>query len=57
MQKITSKTEEDFKKQLREDDIDYIRSNLVAKKTIEFLMENAKLVIKLLFKWEKIKKI
>lgn len=35
--------EEDFRQHLRPDDIEYIRSNLVARKTVDFLMENAKL--------------
>ena len=37
-------TEEEFRKQLKEDDMDYIKSTLVAKKTVEFLVANAKLV-------------
>jgi trigger factor len=36
-------SEEDFKQHLRPDDIEYIRSNLVARKTVDFLVENAKL--------------
>lgn len=35
---------EEFKKQLREEDIVYIKNTLVAKKTLEFLVVNAKLV-------------
>ena len=35
--------EEDFKKHLREDDIEYIMSGIVVKKTVDFLVENAKL--------------
>jgi len=34
---------EDFKQHLKPDDIEYIRSTLVAKKTVDFLVENAKL--------------
>lgn len=37
-------SEEDFKKQLKNDDIEYIRGNLVVKKTVDFLVENARLV-------------
>ncbi|HEX3027993.1 MAG TPA: trigger factor [Clostridia bacterium] len=37
-------TEEEFKKHLKNDDIEYIKSNLIAKKTINFLTENAKIV-------------
>ncbi|MDP4182484.1 MAG: trigger factor [Bacillota bacterium] len=33
---------EEFKKHLKEDDIEYIKKDLVAQKTIRFLMENAK---------------
>ena len=33
--------EEDFKKHLKEDDIEYIKGNLVIKKTIDMLVENA----------------
>ncbi len=36
-------SEEDFKQHLRPDDIEYIRNNLVARKTVDFLVENAKL--------------
>ena len=36
-------SEEDFRQHLRPDDIEYIRSNLVARKTVDFLVENAKL--------------
>ena len=36
--------EEEFRKQLKEDDMDYIKSTLVARKTVEFLVTNAKLV-------------
>lgn len=35
---------EDFRQHLKPDDIEYIRSTLVARKTVEFLLENAKLV-------------
>jgi len=34
---------EDFKQHLKPDDIEYIRSTLVARKTVDFLLENAKL--------------
>jgi len=37
-------SEEDFKKHLRPDDIEYIKSNLTIKKIVDFLVENAKLV-------------
>ena len=37
-------TEEDFRQHLKDDDIEYIRSNLTIRKTIDFLMENAKLI-------------
>lgn len=37
-------TEEEFKKHLKEDDIEYIKNNLVMKKTIDFLVSNAKIV-------------
>ncbi len=37
-------SEEDFKQHLKPDDIEYIRSTLVAKKTVDFLVENAKLI-------------
>ncbi|NJD04264.1 MAG: trigger factor [Ruminiclostridium sp.] len=37
-------TEEDFRKQLKEDDIVYIKSTLIAKKTVELLVSNARLV-------------
>ena len=37
-------TEEEFRKQLKEDDLEYIKSTLAAKKTVEFLVTNAKLV-------------
>ncbi len=36
-------SEEEFRQHLRPDDIEYIRSNLVARKTVDFLVENAKL--------------
>ncbi len=36
-------SEEDFRQHLKADDIEYIRSNLVARKTVDFLVENAKL--------------
>lgn len=35
---------EDFKKQLKLEDIEYIRGNLITRKTVDFLVENAKLV-------------
>ncbi|MDF2524480.1 MAG: trigger factor [Clostridiales bacterium] len=35
---------EEFKKHLREDDIEYIKGNIEIKKTIDFLIENAKIV-------------
>jgi trigger factor len=35
---------EDFKKQLKSDDIEYIKGNLIVKKTVDFLVENARLV-------------
>ena len=35
---------EDFKKHLREDDIQYIKESLATKKTVDFLVENAKIV-------------
>lgn len=35
---------EDFKKHLREDDIEYIKGNLVIRKTVDYLVENAKIV-------------
>ena len=35
---------EEFKKHLREDDIEYIKGNLVARKTVDFLIENSKIV-------------
>ncbi|HOJ12276.1 MAG TPA: trigger factor [Clostridiales bacterium] len=38
------KNEEEFKKQLTEDDIEYIRNNITVAKTINFLVNNAKLV-------------
>jgi len=37
-------SEEEFRQHLKEEDIEYIRNNLVFKKTVEFLVENAKLV-------------
>jgi len=37
---------EDFKKHLSEDDIEYIKGNIVFKKTIDMLVENAKLTVK-----------
>lgn len=37
-------SEEEFKKHLGEDDIEYIKRNLVMKKTVDFLVENAKIV-------------
>ena len=36
-------SEEEFRQHLKADDIEYIRNNLVARKTVEFLLENAKL--------------
>lgn len=36
-------SEEDFRQHLKPDDIEYIRSNLIARKTVDFLLENAKL--------------
>ncbi len=36
--------EEDFRKQLKDDDIDYIKGTLAARKTVEYLVENAKLM-------------
>ena len=35
--------EEEFRQHLKPDDIEYIRSTLVTRKTIDFLLENAKL--------------
>lgn len=37
-------SEEEFRKQLREDDLEYIKSTLVSKKTVEFLVANARMV-------------
>jgi len=37
-------SEEEFKKHLREDDIEYIKENIVIKKTVDFLVGNAVLV-------------
>jgi len=37
-------TAEEFRKHLQPEDIEYIRSTLVAKKTVDFLVENAKLI-------------
>ncbi len=37
-------SEEDFRQHLKADDIEYIRSNLVTKKTVNFLLENAMLI-------------
>lgn len=37
-------TEEEFKKHLKEDDIEYISSGLAIKKTVDFLVENAKIL-------------
>jgi len=34
---------EDFKKHLREDDIEYIKDNLAFRKTVDFLVQNAKI--------------
>jgi trigger factor len=36
-------SEEDFRQHLKPDDIEYIRGNLVSRKTVDLLMENAKL--------------
>lgn len=36
-------SEEDFRQHLKAEDIEYIRSNLIARKTVDFLLENAKL--------------
>lgn len=36
--------EEDFRQHLKPDDIEYIRSTLVTRKTVDFLLENAKLI-------------
>lgn len=36
--------EEDFKKHLKQDDIEYIKGNLTARKTVDFLVQNAKLI-------------
>jgi trigger factor len=40
----SNKSYEEYKKLLREDDIEYIKNNFKARKTIEFLVKNAKLV-------------
>ncbi len=37
-------SEEEFRQHLRPDDIEYIRSTLVTRKTVDFLLENAKLI-------------
>ncbi len=37
-------TEEEFRQHLKADDIEYIRNTLVTRKTVDFLLENAKLV-------------
>lgn len=37
-------SEEDFKKQLKFDDIEYIKGNLIARKTVDFLVKSARLV-------------
>ncbi len=37
-------SEEEFRQHLKEEDIEYIRNNLVFRKTVEFLVENARLV-------------
>ena len=37
-------TEEEFKKHLKDDDIEYIKNNLIMKKTIDFLVQNAIIV-------------
>lgn len=39
-----NQSEEEFKKHLKEDDIEYIKSGLLINKTIEYLVQNAKLV-------------
>lgn len=36
-------SEEEFRQHLKPDDIEYIRSNLIARKTVDLLLENAKL--------------
>ncbi|NLV37286.1 MAG: trigger factor [Clostridiaceae bacterium] len=36
--------EEEFRQHLKPDDIEYIRSTLVARKTVDFLLDNAKLI-------------
>lgn len=36
-------SEEDFRQHLKAEDIEYIRSNLVTRKTVDFLLENAQL--------------
>ncbi|HHW48717.1 MAG TPA: trigger factor [Clostridiaceae bacterium] len=38
--------EEDFKKHLSKDDIEYIKGNIVVRKTVDMLVENAKLTVK-----------
>ena len=38
-------SEEEFKKQLKFDDIEYIKGNLIARKTVDFLVGNAKFVV------------
>lgn len=42
--KNSGQNEEEFKKHLNEGDIEYIKRNIVVKKAIDFLVENAKLV-------------
>jgi trigger factor len=37
-------SEEEFRQHLQPDDIEYIRSTLTARKTVDFLLENAKLI-------------
>lgn len=37
-------SEEEFRQHLKPDDIEYIRSTLVTRKTVDFLLENAKLI-------------
>jgi trigger factor len=37
-------SEEDFKQHLKPDDIEYIKNTIVARKTVDFLLEHAKLV-------------
>jgi len=46
MAETYKQNEEDFKKHLSDDDIEYIKGNIIAKKTIDMLLENAKLTVK-----------